>query len=308
MRRIAVWLSLIIAALAVVWGAWFGSFPLGIPGEWEWNRVAPDGPFVWALLPPVAAAVLYIGFVWLGERRVPRCRAWELTAWIAGLIFCGFTWLWIVQESAPATYQLSKSAWVLYFRGSSGYFSEARDEARDLSAYLAGYEAKMAAGDVLHIGTHPPGLVVVFRGLIAVCETWPQFENLLLATEPDSVQRAFAELWQVARRRESLPRKEVEAVLWLATVLLQSGAALTVVPLFCLLRRNVSRRASWLATAFWPAVPALAIFIPKSDCLYPLIATGFLWLWMSGLDRRSPSLAALAGVVLWAGMLLSLAF
>jgi len=308
MRRLAFWSSLLIPALAVIWGAWFGAFPLGIPGQWEWNRIEPVGSLGLSLVPPIVAAVLYIGFVWLGERRIERCRAAELSAWMCGLIVGGFTWLWIVQESAPETYQLSKAAWVLYFRGSSGYFSEARDAAGDLPAYLAGYEARMAEGDVLHIGTHPPGLAIVFRALLAACASFPRLTDVVLTTEPDSVREAFDELRRTALRPPNFLEREHEAVLWLAALLLQAGVALTVVPLFGLLRRTLSRRASWLGAAFWPAVPALAIFIPKSDCLYPLVATGFLWLWLTGLDRRSLVLAGLAGFIFWLGMVLSLAF
>ncbi len=261
-----------------------------------------------SFIPPIVAACLYIGFVWLGERRLERCRATEMSAWMFGLIVCGFTWLWIVQESAPESYQLSKAAWVLYFRGSSGYFAEAREGAKDLPAYLAGYEARMAEGDVLHIGTHPPGLVIVFRALLAACSSYPSLTNLVLATEPDSVREAFDELRRTAPATRKPRCREHEAVLWLATLLLQAGVALTVIPLFGLLRRTLSRRASWLGVSFWSAIPALAVFIPKSDCLYPLVATGFLWLWLTGLDRRSLVLAGLAGFVFWLGIVLSLAF
>ena len=89
---------------------------------------------------------------------------------------------------------------------------------------------------------------------------------------------------------------------------MQAGAALTVVPLFGLLRRGLSRRASWLAAAFWPAVPALAVFIPKSDCLFPLLSTALLWLWLRGLDRQSLLLAAATGLAFCVSLSLSLAF
>jgi hypothetical protein len=41
--------------------------------------------------------------------------------------------------------------------------------------------------------------------------------------------------------------------------------------------------------------------------LYPLLATGFVWLWLNGLARRSWLLCALAGLVFWFGMTCSLA-
>jgi hypothetical protein len=98
------------------------------------------------------------------------------------------------------------------------------------------------------------------------------------------------------------------AVLWLAALLVQAAAALTVVPLYGLVRRGQSCRASWLAAAFWPTVPALPIFLPKADCLYPLLACGFIWLWLAGRARESLVMSFLAGSLLWLGMMLSLAF
>jgi hypothetical protein len=78
--------------------------------------------------------------------------------------------------------------------------------------------------------------------------------------------------------------------------------------LYGLLRQTSSPRASWLGAGFWPTIPALAVFLPKSDCLYPLLALAFLWLWSTALARRSRGLCGLAGLTLWLGMLLSLAF
>jgi hypothetical protein len=307
MRRLAFWLSILVPAVAVIGGAGWGMFALGVPGEWTWGRVPPTVPLWLALGPLLIAAALYLGFVWIGAQRVERSRRWELPAWIFGLVVCGFAWLWIAQEGAPENYQLSKAVWVLYFRGSSGYFSEANEAAGDLTAYLAGYERKMAEGDVLHIGTHPPGLTVAFRLLLGLCREFPALVDVALATEPESVRAAYREFHSTNVRPRSLSGVE-RAVLWLATLLVQAGAVLTVVPLFGLLRTTCSRRASWLAIAFWPTVPALALFLPKADCLYPLVATAFLWLWLTSLARRSRLLAVLAGLVFWVSLTLSLAF
>src|SRR5579863_6971405 len=150
MRRLAFWLSILVPAAAVIAGVSWGTFVLGVPGEWSWERVEPTEPLWLALGPLLVAAALYLGFVWIGAQRVELIRSWELTAWIFGLVACGFAWLWIAQEAAPDNFQLSKAVWILAHRGSSGYFSEANENARDLSAYLAGYERHMAEGDVLH--------------------------------------------------------------------------------------------------------------------------------------------------------------
>jgi hypothetical protein len=303
MCRLGIYAALCVAVLAVAWGTGIASFPLGVPGEWTWARVNPSEPLGLALAPVLVVAALYVGFVWLGARYIATCRRAGLAAWICGLTLAGFAWLWVAQESAPENYQLSKAAWILYYRGSSGYFSEARDRAADWRRYLGSYEQKMAEGDVLHIGTHPPGLAIALRGMLGLCRSAPWFVDLLEATEPNSVRAAFDEL----QKREPLSRRD-RAVLWLAALLVNAGAALTVIPLFALLTTTCTRRASWQAAAFWPTVPALVIFLPKSDCLFPFLATTFIWLWLEGLSRPSRWCSFGAGIVIWLGLFLSLAF
>ncbi|MBI3863209.1 MAG: hypothetical protein HY290_15060 [Planctomycetia bacterium] len=251
MRRPIIYAALILPVLALAWGVSLGTFPLGVPGEWEWSRVVPSDSLFLALLPALVGAGLYVGFAWLGAQSISRCGRRGTAAWLGGLAAAGFAWLWVAQESAPENFQLSKAAWVLYYRGPSGYFSEARDLAGDLPQYLAGYERKMTEGDVLHIGTHPPGLVVAMRGLIGLCRSAPELVDLLAFTESASARAAFDEL----KKREPLAPID-RAVLWLAFLLVQACASLTVIPLFGLCRMSCSRRASWQATAFWPAVPA----------------------------------------------------
>ena len=63
-----------------------------------------------------------------------------------------------------------------------------------------------------------------------------------------------------------------------------------------------------MAACFWPLLPALAVFIPKSDAAFPLIGTGFVLAWMQAARRRSWILACLAGVLLFLGLMFSLAF
>jgi hypothetical protein len=306
MRPIACWVCFAVLSLAIIGGLIELPITLGVQGEWEWDRVTLVEPLAVALLLPTIVGALYLGFVWLGSSRIDRGGRIGLSLWLAGLAVGGFAWLWVVQEAAPDNYQLSKAVWVLYFRGSSGYFSEAREEADDLSTYLARYEQKMREGDVLHLGTHPPGLIVAFRVLLSVCQH-PVVAKLANATEPESVRTAFVELNQSSRRSKTRVTPADRAVLWLAAIAVQAGVALTVVPLFGLLRLFCSRRSSWLAAAFWPAVPAVAVFCPKSDCLYSLLATGFVYLWLQGLVNRSWLLGILAGAVFWLGMTCSLA-
>lgn len=300
------WLSLLLPAAGLIWLVWGTQVPLGVAGEWTWPRADLDGSLVLSLLLPLLAAAGYLGFVHAGHKHIGACGAKERAGWLAGLAACGFAWLWVAQESAPEGFQLSKAVWVLYYPGPSGYFTEAR-KVTGVGEFLARYEQRMAEGDVLHIGTHPPGLIVGYRALMALCGNSPAVTDVLLRTQPASVRESFDLLDRFTRNSPAPLRREDRAVLWLAALIVQFAAAVTVWPLYALVRRHHDARASWLAVSFWPAVPALAIFLPKSDVLYPLLGTLLLWLWMEGCSRRSAGLCLFAGFVFWFGMGLSLA-
>ena len=111
--------------------------------------------------------------------------------------------------------------------------------------------------------------------------------------------------------RRAVPRQLLPSdrqVLWLATLLIMLSASLTVIPLYGLIRRTCSIQAAWIGSALWPALPAVAIFIPKSDTMFPLLGLTILWLWLTAWDRRSLVVAFFAGLVTWTGLLCSLAF
>ncbi|MSR60419.1 MAG: hypothetical protein EXS05_22730 [Planctomycetaceae bacterium] len=308
MRANSVWIALVGLTSVAIGLVWFTDLPLGVPGEWEWSRAPATTPLALTFATLAIAAVGYLGFVWLGARRVDRSGTRERLLWLAGLWLAGFVWIWMAQEAAPEGYQLSKTVWVLYFRGPSGYFAEARDDNRPLAVFLEDYERRVREGDVLHIGTHPPGLILVFRALLTLARASPELSDAVLATEPESVRSSFEALRQT-NPANSLPlQRAEEAALWLAALLALALAALTVCPLYGLLRCRHSAKASWLATAFWPAVPAVAVFLPKSDAWFGCLTALVLWLWSTGVNRDSRLRCTMAGLTLWLGMLFSLAF
>ncbi|MBI5757969.1 MAG: hypothetical protein HZA46_05575 [Planctomycetales bacterium] len=324
------WLVLIVSTLLLLAAIWGGQFPLGVPGEWTWSRLEAPSPLALSLVIPIIVAASFTGFAWLGANRIDRAGGWETLAWLGGLVLAGIGWLWAVQEAAPQPHNLSKIAWVLFYPGSSGYFTEAQ-AIRDDRQYLANYEQVMSQGDVLHLGTHPPGLIVAYRGLMRLCDASPALVDLLNSALPDSFSEMFDILSQNARMgfRQPAATDRDAAVLWLAGLLVHGLAAFTILPLFFLLRRDHSPRTAWLVAALWPTVPAVAVFLPKSDTILPAFAFGFLTLWLHGCwspafrrpspgeltsvpnDRLKaglqPLLCFAAGFVLWLGMFISLA-
>jgi methylthioxylose transferase len=309
-RRTAIGFTLVAAgSLAVLW---FSSLPLGIPGEWEWDRI-PFAPGEWiaAVLGWFSAALvgaLYIAFTLFGAGRLERASRRQVAGWLGGLAVGGFAWLWAVQESpARVEYGMTKTAWALYFRGTEGYFDQARYEMRDAPSYLAGYERLMAQGDVLHLGTHPPGLILFHRACLDVCDASATLRDLLLRTQPASFRQAVDETEDLNRGTPRAITPTDRAALWLAACITQALVAATLIPIYLLVRRDHSRGVSWLTAAIWPLVPALAVFLPKSDALLPFFGVLFLWAWLEGFRRGRLGLCLLAGAVFWLAMFLSLA-
>lgn len=300
----------ICAAVVQIAVVWIPAFPLGVPGEWTWQRIA-YGPGEIAsvflgLFIAVPAGVAYLWYCRAGDLRIDAACHRKRQLWLAGLAAAGFGWLWVVQESAPAEiHRLGRGPVVHYFPSFSGYFSEARD-AEDFGRYLADYEVLMAEGDVLHIGTHPPGLTTFHWGLLKLYERSPVLTDLTLAARPQSVRETELMLSMVSQADgKSLTRPEL-AELWATSLLAQIAAAAAVIPLFHLVERSAGPAAAWRVAAFWPLVPALAVFLPKSDAVFPLIGLGAMSLWY----RPGPPnvlRAAAAGLIFWVGMTLSLA-
>lgn len=309
MRRIPrFWLVLIGATALSIGVVWSRAIPLGVPGEWEWSRAIPNSgiELAFTLAGGAIAAAAYLGLVSLGAQHIVRAGRSVRAAWLLGLWAAGFAWLWVAQESAPEGYQLSRASWVLYFRGTSGYFSEARYTAASTQELLAGYTERMSKGDVLHIGTHPPGLILAYRGLMELVRKAPVLTDLLIATQPANVRESFDVIANHAVRNEPLTRDD-RAILWLAALLVMGLCSATVLPVYGCLRFDSSPQSSWMAASFWPVLPGLSVFLPKSDALLPCFGMAFVYFWLSGWHRQSLVRCAIAGALLWCGMLISLA-
>ena len=309
------WLAILLGSTISVVLLWCFALPLGISGEWVWQRTGIEPDAAWNLLGGAIAASLYIGYVVFCRSRFEQPasstkRTWEITASLLGLVVLAFGWLWSVQEISPVESRLGKAAFVLYYPSSSGYFTRARYDQPNASELLATYEGLMGQGDVLHTGTHPPGLFLVFHGLIAFCSEHPVISSLMDSTQPLS----FLEACDVIAKNSLRLRKPTvvlpldRQVIWLATLLVMWSASLTIIPLFLLLRRTCTLPVAWTGAALWPAMPAVAIFVPKSDVVFPLIAVTVLWLWITAWDRRSLLIGMLSGLIAWCGLICSLAF
>ncbi|HLQ44375.1 MAG TPA: hypothetical protein VK137_06585, partial [Planctomycetaceae bacterium] len=253
------------------------------------------------------AAVIYLVFCLFGDHRVLEANRWEMTGWLAGLVLIGATCQGVVQECPPEPHRLSKVPWVVWYHGFQGYYEESRGRASDEPDYLAKYAERMREGDVLHFGTHPPGFILLHRAMIDFVRRSPKVQAWLLQYQPESVRESLNVL-EANSAGSKIPLTDVDrAALWLSGLLAAVAAMSTVAPLFCLLRGKCGRETSWRIVCFWPLIPALAVFHPVSDLWLPLIGTLFLATWGRAWSHRSWFFGLLAGVVMFAGMMLSLA-
>ncbi|MGE0373957.1 MAG: hypothetical protein AB7I48_04720 [Planctomycetaceae bacterium] len=298
-------LGSVAATAALLWGT---SIPLGVPGEWTWPRLPGTVETLGGGAGALAAGVLYISFVlWRRRGIVSRSRR-AMLGWLSALVAASFAWLWIVQQSVPEPADLGKVPYILFYPRSSGYFWQARYEVANTADFLAHYEELLAERDYLHIGTHPPGLTLSYRGVLALCESSPGLCDAILWTCPESARESLRSIRELSAQSGRIVTPADQAAIWFAALITLSASAATVVGIYVLVHRHFDRAAAWTAAGLWPLVPAIAVFHPKSDTLFPFVAVTAAALWMRACDRRSLGRAFLAGCVLWVGMMLSLAF
>ncbi len=153
-----------------------GIVPLGVPGQWEWPRLSVP-PELLGLMVAVPALGLFAAFVALGWKVLDETSSQMREAgWVAGLGLASVVVQVLVLTGAPSGYGLAK--WVtLGLNGSSGYFSTARREIRDPWRFWASYPSWIARQDSLHIGTHPPGLLLASWTLRHTFEAHPAWRG-----------------------------------------------------------------------------------------------------------------------------------
>jgi methylthioxylose transferase len=302
---------LLLGAAASVGLLWLTEIPLGVPGEWTWSRIDANNVEIadslFGITGGLLVGAIYLGFVFVGVRRIEHASPWELRGWLAGLTASGMLFFCVGQSVTQGEFTDVKWAWILYDPGASGYFHDSVDSDLDTPTFLAGYETKMAEGDVFHIGTHPPGLFLANRGLLTACRQSDVCTDALIFTQPDSVSRAFDSLEEQVRHVPRRLTRAERAALWASVLLTHFFAAATVIPLFLLVRAECGREAGWMAAAFWPLIPAVLIFLPKSDALLPFLGMSFLASWRTAVRKRSALFACLSGLIFWLGVNFSLA-
>ncbi len=231
--------------------------------------------------------------------------------WLAFLFIASVVVQLAITLGAPYGYGLTKWAYVNYLPGSTGYFKIARDRAAQHPwQFLREYPTWIRGQDSLHIGTHPPGLIVAQCILLRTMEQNPAMVQSLNASMPETVRLAFRSLEPTDGRPLRPPER---AALFATAIITLLACAGTVVPLYLLARSALPAGVAWSAAALWPPATAPILFQPGADTTYPLLSTMAWALAAWSVRSRRPLassaiLAAGSGLVMAFGMVFTLAF
>ena len=306
LRRISLLLCLLVALIVPIGCGLlsFGILPSGVPGEWEWQKPrtsATASEWLWAGMTISFYLIVQRILFWIASKKRGELFAIVLLFPIAAMVQVG------LQKAAPDTYGLAKWPLCTYFEGSSGYFTVAVKEAEDLPKFLTEYPEWIKKQDCLHIGTHPPGLIVEARLWLDFWQSRPELSKKYLSLLPIE----FRDAVRNAAPGKSLPVHEQAALIsipmshWLL-------CAATVWPLYLLCKRlGYDSRIAFSTASLWPILPSVVMFQPASDITFGFFAASAIALSISAIEtiqKRHFIENCLSGLIMSFGMFLSLVF
>ncbi|HVC94232.1 MAG TPA: hypothetical protein VND64_11105 [Pirellulales bacterium] len=306
-QAIATWTALAVAGVAVLACelALHGrDLPLGVPGQWAWERLPVERVTPWAaqgialFLALLLAAWTAWGLNWIeGTSR----RVWLASIGCTTLLVAAFQ----IEAESVAPKGLYKWATALYHEQISGPYWVARHEVGSVDSLLRHYNRFLAAHRPDHISTHPPGWFISYRVLLNWFDAHPGTALRICRIAPNDMTLAFD---HIERAGGLLIPPADRATITVAALGSRAVAALVVLPIAWLVRRRGSRSAAWVAAAVAGLVPAGILFAPRSDTVYPTVAALTLAVVSHAVGARSTLSAAFAGLLLFLGMFTSLVF
>jgi hypothetical protein len=294
------WLKavLVVAVLVTTVVIAVRQVPLGVPGEWTWSRQALAADITEAmdrlLIPLIVSAALVV-FCRFIDRQIAHASTRRQVVFVGLLVVAAMCWMDAVRQAAASPHREVRPLWVLYDKYASGYFFEAVFEIKSQHDLLTTYEARMAEGDVLHEGTHPPGLFLLNWWAVQATQKFPQLISVAKWTQRRDVVHTFRQVEAESRLARPLTDSEFAALCMVSfiSVLL---AAMTVIPVYGIVRMFCNRRTAWRAACLMMTIPCIAVFAPRSDIVYAFTGTLMLWFMLESILAESDSVRAAFGV------------
>ncbi|MFQ6133710.1 MAG: hypothetical protein ACE5R4_16835 [Armatimonadota bacterium] len=307
---VGVWaLGLVVLGLLVglAWLLLVRREPLGEVSEWFMRvRSHPWPPE--RLLGPVAVIAAFGGMAaymaYLARRHGGgRWGKWCRAGFVAALVLGAFLLQVAIVAMPDAGVPMLVAA--TYSEVSTEYFAAAW-QVRDPGSYLRAYHEHMV-GAQYHVGTHPPGAVLLYYALIRAYWLVPGlaegFGRLLetgLGAEPEAIAR-----WSRVPGTEPFPEGAVGPAAFCSLVVTFLGAV-SLAPIYWLAMVLGSHHGRAIAgTALFATVPSLLLFVPALDHVLLLFAATVLALLVAGWRRGKLWLSAIAGLVWGVGCFVS---
>ncbi|HXB54941.1 MAG TPA: hypothetical protein VN461_09185 [Vicinamibacteria bacterium] len=226
--------------------------PAPYPPEWQWAY--RESPGSGRLLPALAAAAGLLGLLALSgsawARRGPRRAALLLLPAAAAL---GWLFQLGLLDLEPAGALPTLLARTVSRTHTSYYTVAVSPEARDPWELLRRYASLLPTfrSAAKHAATHPPGPVLYYRGLVALCEASPPLTALLLRSLPED-------------REPKAPAARAAALL--GALLLGLLGAATGLPVAWLAARLAGDTLAGVRVGvLWSLLPGPALFVPQFD-------------------------------------------
>jgi hypothetical protein len=295
-------LALVLAFSIAAFAYLLSPLPLGVLGEWVWNRSQdpPANPLRWILAAPAAAAL--ISLVVFGWRILDSRGALCEVGLLAGLLLSTALFQFALLDVPNPGYGLERWPPSLVLESTSGYFAVART-LDDPERFLAEYADWVGQADVFHLGTHPPGLILFNRRLLDFFDERPELSRRLVEAAPRRLRDGVA----ATPATPGLTYSE-QAAVFAAAAAAWAASLLAAAPIYLLARLGASASQAWLAASLWLCSPATLLFLPVADSLYAFLAASVVLLLSLAQHLRIAIFAVLAGLALWLGMMLSAAF
>lgn len=282
MRRIIVLAALIFAVVLAL-----DVYP-GLRGGagWQWAYQAPQ-----ALLPVIALAaglVLYlIGLLWLRPRTVSGSLAWIV---VSGTLLA----VLVVGISGDPFYTLFTRTVSPVQTGASALQARIMSDEGVLPTLQRWPQIMDEAlgQNLIHFTTSPPGQVLLAQTAADV------FDSPALTGISTALSRPLR-LFQCSDEDVMRYTRGEIASAGLFAYLMPLFAALTAVPLYLIARDLTGdRRLAVNLASWWPLVPAVLMFAPTWNTVYPALCALSFWLLLRGLLRNRLGWTALAGLVM----------
>ena len=266
--------------------------PAPYPPEWRWSYLFINiFSRIWA---PVLTGSVIILISWFIIQKDNIFIQKQKTVLLFGVIILGFLF------QLSLLYYSRSGIKVLFNRianpDMNGYFTVATQvEPQNIPEFLRAFN-RNSPGYPMHARSHPPGGILLFVGLNYLSSKLPA-QNTLTAYSPQKSD--VAKIWNTLS-----PSHKISAVLSGFVIILLS--LLAILPLYGIATELYGAKAGIYASFLYISVPALSLFAPLPDTLYPLFGLTALYFMIRFFKKKQFIYLFLTGLFLFIGVFFSL--